>query len=88
MPTGSILYEINCKKYIDNQATSIQLDYDFDTDLSTVSFFSAPSEATDAYLSMSIAVVGMENWASLSLTAEDKKLLFLLCHYKKICGMV
>ena len=51
---GVISYEINGKKYTDNDAMSLQLDYDFDTDLPTVSFFSVPAEATDAYLSMSI----------------------------------
>ncbi len=51
---GVISYEINGKKYTDNDATNIQLEYDFDTDLPTVSFFSVPAEATDAYLTLSI----------------------------------
>jgi len=51
---GVISYEINGKKYTDYDAMSIELDYDFTTDLPTVSFFSVPAEATDAYLSVSI----------------------------------
>ena len=50
---GVISYEINGKKYTDNDAINIGSDYD-DDDKPMVSFFSVPAEATDAYLSMSI----------------------------------
>ena len=50
---GVISYEINGKKYTDNDAINVSSDYD-DDNKPIVSFFSVPAEATDAYLTLSI----------------------------------